>query len=394
MKILLTTESYYPNIDGGAIAQHNLAYELKKHGHIVGIIAPGYSYKRLIEKDNGTTIYRTKAVKLPFYMNSKYYFSPFPLFEVKKIIKEFKPDIINICSPYPISISAILWARKYNIPLIGSIHILPQNMLTPFFNLGFYEILKEYTWKYLIYFFNLLDWVTIPTKAGLDIYIKRGLKTDITPISNGLNTEIFNPHNNGEYLKKRFNLPDKKIVLYTGRINQEKNLDVLIKAIPYVVKKINAHFLLVGSGGEYKKWLINLAKQLKIEKHSTFIDFLDWKDYPNIYSVADVFAIPSESELQSIVTMEALASGLPVVVVNNGALPELANMNNGFMFEPKNSKQMADCIVKILIDEKLRKSMRFNSLKLIKGHSMDSMVNQFEKTYEKVINMNNKKMKS
>ena len=391
MKILLTTESYYPNIDGGAVAQHNLAHELKKLGHNVGIIAPGCFYKNLTEKDNGTTIYRTKAVKLPFYMNSKYYFSPFPLFEVRKIIKEFKPDIINICSPYPISISAILWARKYNIPLIGSIHILPQNMLTPFSNLGFYELLKKYTWKYLVYFFNLLDLVTIPTKAGSDIYIKKGLKTEITPISNGINTEIFNPHKNGEYLKKRFNLPDKKIVLYTGRINQEKNLDVFIKAIPYVIKKINAHFLLVGSGGEYKKWLMNLAKQLKIEEYTTFIDFLDWNDYPNIYSIADVFAIPSESELQSIVTMEALASGLPVVVVNNGALPELASMNNGFLFEPKNSKQMADCIIKLLLDEKLRKSMGFNSLELIKQHSMDSMVDQFEKMYEKIINMNNKK---
>jgi len=394
MKILFTTESYYPNIDGGAVAQHNLAQELKKRGHNVGIIAPGHSYRNIIEKDNGTTIYRTKAVKLPFYMNSRYYFSPFPFFEVRRIIKEFNPDIINLCSPYPVSICAMLWAKKYNIPIIGSIHILPQNMLTPFFNLRIYDILKEYTWRYLVYFFNLLDLVTIPTKAGLNMYIKRGLKTDITPISNGLKTEVFNPSNNGEYLKKRFNLPDKKIVLFTGRINEEKNLDVLIKAIPHVVKKIDSHFLIVGSGGEYKKLLMNLAKKLKIEKHTTFTDFLDWKDYPNIYSIADVFAIPSESELQSIVTMEAVASGLPVVVVNNGALPELASMNNGFVFEPKNSEEMADCIAKILIDEKLRKTMGINSLKLIKKHTMESVVKQFEKAYEKVIDIYNSKMKN
>ncbi|MCJ7572138.1 MAG: glycosyltransferase [Candidatus Thermoplasmatota archaeon] len=390
MKILLATESYYPNIDGGAIAQYNLVQSLKKRGHEVSIIAPGFSLRKTIENNNGTTIYRTRAVKLLYYMKSRYYFSPFPLFEVRKVIKKVKPDIINICSPYPISISAMLWARKYDIPVIGAIHVLPQNMLAPFFNFKIYETIKEYTWRYLIYFFNLVDWATIPTKTGADMFIKRGLKTNITPISNGLETKIFNPDNNVEYLRKRYGLPDKNIILFTGRINEEKNLDVLINAIPYVLEKINAHFLLVGSGGEYKNKLMNLTKELNVTDHTTFTDFLDWKDYPNIYDIADVFAIPSESELQSIVTMEAIASGLPVVVVNNGALPELANMNNGFVFEPKNSKQMAECIVKILSNEKLKNTMSENSLKLIKQHSMDSVTYEFEKTFEKVINMYNK----
>jgi glycosyltransferase involved in cell wall biosynthesis len=391
MKILLATESYYPNIDGGAIAQYNLARNFKKQGHDVSIIAPGFSLRKKIESENGTTIYRTRSVKLLYYMNSRYYFSPFPFFEVGKIIKKVKPDIINICSPYPISISALLWARRYKIPVIGSIHVLPQNMLTPFFNFKFYNIIKEYTWKYLVYFFNLVDWATIPTKTGANMFIKRGLRTKITPISNGLETEVFNPKNNGEYLRERFNLPNKNIVLFTGRINEEKNLDVLIKSIPYVLKKIDAHFLLVGSGGEYKNKLINLTQELHIKDNTTFTDFLDWKDYPNIYNIADVFAIPSESELQSIVTMEAIASGLPVVVVNNGALPELASMNNGFLFEPKNSEQMAERIIKVLSDEELKKTMGANSLKLIKKHSMDSVTCEFENTFEKVINIHNSK---
>ena len=219
-----------------------------------------------------------------------------------------------------------------------------------------------------------------------------GLKKKITPISNGLKTEIFNPNKNGEYLRKKFNLPKKNIVLYTGRINEEKNLEVLIKAISYVVEQVDVHFLICGEGGKYKQMLINLAKKLNVYDHTTFTGFLDWKDYPNIYNIADVFVIPSESELQSIVTMEAVASGLPVVVVNKGALPELANMNNGFVFEPKNSKQMAEYIDKILSNEKLKKTMGENSLRLIKKHSMVSVAYQFEKTFEKVINIHNKRL--
>ncbi len=385
MKILLATESYYPNIDGGAIAQHNLALELKKRGHEICIIAPGYTHKNKVEKEDGTTIFRTKGIKLPIYMHGRYYFSLFPYFQVKKIIKNFKPDIVNICSPYPIGISAYLCARKQDIPVVGSIHILPDNMITPFHKLKNQDRVENYSWRYLIYFFNLADWATIPTKTGAEMYKNKGLITNITPISNGLKTEIFNPNNDGEYLRKKFGLPKKNIILYTGRINEEKNLDVLIKAIPYVLKKVDAHFLIVGSGGDYKKLLIKLTEELNVENNTTFTDFLDWDDYPNIYAIADLFAMPSEAELQSIVTMEAVASGLPIVVVNKGAIHELASMNNGFVFESKNSKQMAECIVKILNDEKLKKNMGTNSLELIKEHTMASIAVKFEEIYKKVL---------
>lgn len=386
MKILLATESYYPNIDGGAVAQHRLVRELVKHGHEVGVIAPGFSFKSSIEKDNGSTIFRTKGLTLPFYMNNRYHFSPFPIFEVKKIIKKFKPGIVNVCSPYPIGISAMICAKKYGIPVVGSIHILPENMLAPFTCFRFYEKMRKYAWSYLVYFYNLFNWATIPTQTGAEMYKTRGLKTNITPISNGVNTETFNPDNDGEYLRKKYGLPKENIVLYTGRINQEKNLDVLIKAIPDVLKEIDAHFLFCGSGGTYKQEMIDLTKTLKVSDKTTFIDFLDWKDYPNIYPIANVFVMPAEAELQSIVTMEAIASGLPVVVVDKGAVPELARSGNGFLFESKNSKQLVGHIVKILSDKKLQKTMRAKSLELAKKHSMGTICSQYEKVYENLIN--------
>ena len=370
MKILFATESYYPNIDGGAIAQRRLVHELTKNEHEVGVIAPGPSFKNSIEQDKGSTIFRTRGLTLPFYMNNKYHFSPFPIFQVKKIIKTFKPDVIDVCSPYPIGVSIMICAKKYSIPIIGSIHMLPENMLSPFLSSRYYETMKKYSWSYLVYFFNLVDWTTIPTQTGADMYINMGLKTKITPISNGVDTEIFNPSTNGEYLRKKFKIPKENIVLYTGRMSSEKNLDVLIKAIPYVLKEIGAHFLLCGSGGGYKQNIEKLTETLKISDNTTFIDFLDWEDYPNIYSLADLFVMPAEAELQSIVTMEAIASGLPAVVVNKGAVPELVSLNNGLLFDPKDSQQLASNIVKILSDKKIRNTMRKNSIKLAKKQSM------------------------
>ena len=391
MKILLATESYYPNIDGGAIAQYNLIRELKKLGHEPYVLAPGFSYKNYVEDIDGIQVFRTKSMTLPFYMNNRYHFSPFPFFKVRNIIKNLKPDIVHICSPYPIGGSAYIWARRNNIPVMSSIHILPENILAPFIGSMFYKFFEKHIWNYLIYFFNLADWLTIPTQSGADIFNAHGLKDKITPISNGIDTSLFNPKNNGEYLRKRFKLQKKNIVMYAGRISHEKNLDVIIKTIPSVIKKIDAHFLFVGSGGEYKIRLENLAEKLKVTKHTTFTDFLDWDDYPNIYTVADLFIIPSEAELQSIVTLEAVASGLPVVVVNKGALPELASSNNGLIFESQNSEDMADKIVQILSDNKLKKQMGKNSLELVKKHALKSVAKQYVKAYETAIKVFNKK---
>ncbi|MCK5261280.1 MAG: glycosyltransferase [Thermoplasmatales archaeon] len=385
MKILFATESYYPNIDGGAVAQHRLVHELVKRGNEVGVLAPGFSFKNSVEQDNGSTIFRLRGVTLPFYMNNKYHFSPFPIFQLKKIIKTFKPDVVDVCSPYPIGASTLACAKKYGIPVVGSIHILPENMLSPFLNSRYYNMMNKYSWKYLVYFFNLVDWATIPTQTGADIYVNRGLKTKITPISNGVNIEVFNPNNNGEYLRKKFNIPKENIVLYTGRMSSEKNLDVLVKAIPHVLKEIDAHFLFCGSGGGYKQKMKKLTEKLHVSDNTTFIDFLDWKDYINIYSLGDLFVMPAEAELQSIVTMEAIASGLPAIVVNKGAVPELVNLDNGLLFDPRNSKQLASDVVKILSDKNLRNTMSKNSLELIKKHSMNYVGCQFEEVYESVI---------
>jgi glycosyltransferase involved in cell wall biosynthesis len=390
MKILFTTESYYPIIDGGAIAQHRIVHELIKKGHDVRVIAPAFSFKNTVEDENGSTIYRPRAFVLPFYMNNKYHFAPFPILYVKKIIEEFQPDVINVCSPYPISICAMILAKKKHIPLVGSIHILPENVLAPFFSSILYPKMVKYTWSYLVYFYNRVDWATVPTQTGARMYQEKGLKTPVSPISNGVNTELFKPTNQGEYLRERFNLPNKPLILYTGRINQEKNVDVLVKAIPSVLKDIDAHFLFCGSGGQ-KPDMIKLTQQLGVDAHTTFIDFLDWADYPNIFTLADVFVMPAESELQSIVTLEAIATGVPPVVVNKGAVPELANAQNGLVFEPQNSDQLAHNIITILSDEVLKNTMKKNSLRLSEQHSMSAVGMQYEQVYEKVLSLSKKR---
>jgi glycosyltransferase involved in cell wall biosynthesis len=258
-------------------------------------------------------------------------------------------------------------------------------MLAPFLHKKSYEFLEPYAWKWLIWFFNQCDHAVVPTQTGADMFQEHGLEVNITPISNGIDNQRFTPSNDGAYLRKQFNVPDKPIVLYTGRINEEKSLDVFIKAIPLVLQSVDAHFLFVGSGGKYRNFLIDLSKKLKIEQHTSFISFLPDKDFPNIYSLAHLFVMPSEAELQSIVTLEALASGLPVVAVNKGAVPELVTSDNGLLFDSGNIQQLADQVIYLLHNDHLLCSMGKKSLEIVQNHTMDFVGSAYEQVYKSLL---------
>jgi glycosyltransferase involved in cell wall biosynthesis len=380
MKVLLATESYYPNIDGGAVARRSLAIRLKEKGHEVAVVAPGYEARNYEEEIDGIRIFRVKGRTLPLYPDYK--FSVFPLWEVKRVIREFQPDVIDLNTPYQVGMSALAVAKKMNIPTIGTIHVQPENMLMSVERAKFlFRILENLAWFYIINFFNRCDYVTSPTQTAIELMKVHGLSTKARPISSGIDLNVFKPENEGAHLKAKYSIPEKPIVLYTGRISGEKRLDVLVRAMPQVLDSVDAHLVICGSGRE-KGNLQQMANRLGISDNVTFTGFISNEDFPNIYTIADLFVIPSESELQSIVTMEALASGLPVVAADKHALPELVrNPENGYLVKAGDSGAFSGKIVEILSNSDLKDSMGSASLEIIKEHSVENTILQFERLY-------------
>jgi len=188
-----------------------------------------------------------------------------------------------------------------------------------------------------------------------------------------------------KFIKHKYNIPDKPIILYTGRVSGEKSIDVLVKSLPYVFKEVDAHFAMTGEGRE-KENIVKLVEKLGIKNKASFLGFVPQEDLPFLYNNATLFAIASTAELQSIVLMEALASGLPAVAVNSGALPELVNNEvNGFLFKIGDYKELALKMVMIIRDEKLRNKMRGESLRIIKDHDFHKTVDEYLEAYQFVI---------
>jgi len=383
MKIVIATEAYWPLIDGGAVAEHHLALELARRGHEVHVLAPSESWKSWTQSDCGTTIHRLASHAIPLVKN-EHRLAWRPRRAINAILARVRPDVVHIHNPFPIGRATLAYCQKQGIPVVATNHWLPENLTgfaAKFRFLSDVQFLVDMNWRWIVDFHNRCQFVTSPTQTAIDLMVRRGLVVPHRPNSNGVDRKVFHPGKSPTWLRERLGLPDKPTVLYAGRLSGEKQVDVLIRAIPRILETVDAHFILGGSGRE-KDFLKALARKLHIYDHVTFPGFLEVNDYRTLFRCADVFVMPSVCELQSITTLEAMASGLPVVASEKYALPELVEHGvNGYLFEPGNSSQLADFVSAILSHDKQRKAMGEESSRKVEAHSLADSISGYESIY-------------
>lgn len=391
MKILLGTDNFHPTVGGVANFTDALAKGLAKNGHHVTIIAPARKFKDTVSKHNGITIHGIRSVKIPkiIYPSGMRISLTINSLKVKKIIEEIKPDVIHIQDHFMIGDCAAKMGRKLRIPTVGTNHFMPENFIHHFYpaNFDFVEKpLSSLVWKHLINVYKQLDVITAQSKTAANLIKNLGLKNPIIPISCGVDLDRFNPNNDGGHLKRRYKITDKKrVILFVGRLDKEKRVEVVIEAFAEVLSAHDAQLVIAGRGRE-KARLVKLTKQLGIDQTVIFTGLVPDKDLPTLYRMADIFAIASIAELQSIATMEAMASGLPVVAAKVMALPELVyDGKNGYLFDEGDSNIMAEGIIKILKDPALRKRLSENSLKIISKHNIANTIKSYQKLYQQLV---------
>jgi len=330
-------------------------------------------------------VYGIRSVHIPVYQD----FRISPLFisgTIKSAVREVSPDIVHIQNHFLIGKEAASAARELGIPVMGTNHFMPEN-LVHYLHLPVIveRWVQRFAWRRFVRVFEQLSLVTTPTKTAAALVAKAGLKKEVVPISCGIDLERFKPANEGAYLKRRFGIPsDKPVLLYVGRLDKEKRIDLILRALPDILRFNGVHLILTGIGKE-RRSLEELTERLGIQKAVTFTGFVPDEDLHNIYQIGDLFVIAGIAELQSIVTMEAMASGLPVVAVNAMALPELVHDGeNGYLFSDGNSQMLAEKVIAILSNQALRAQMSRKSLEIIKDHDMNKVVGEFEAIYSAI----------
>lgn len=384
MNILIAGQAYYKEDNGQAAFTVRLARKLSSQGHEVMVIAPGISGHKGILKRDGVTVLQVKSISMPDNTNLTLFSGKV----LKKAVKAFAPDIIHLQDHYFISRKIFRIARQGRIPVIGTNHFLPENLTA---NLPLPDITKKplnwILWKHMLSLYNRLDAVTTPTQTALKIIRDKGLKPDLSAVSNGVDTDFFKPSGRDKQKQagKKLPPPDScPVFIFVGRIDREKGLDTVVKAMSRLADR-DCRCIIAGKGG-FLKELEQMCRHLRVENRVVFPGFIPAEDLPALLSSSACFVMAGFAELQSIATLEAMACGLPVIAADAGALPELVKPDvNGMLFKTQDPDSLARAMDRFLSSPGQWSKWGAQSRKIAEEHSISTTLHDYTALYQRTL---------
>lgn len=388
--LLIVSDLFAPSIGGTETVTDAMATNLPKVGYQTTVVAPAIANKATpySEKSpHGYSVERLRSFSPHLQKNLRFGKRPYKQL-VQFIDQVGQPDIIHANNLFPLSRAAMKYAKRHSIPLVIGSHLMPESIT---FGLSWFKGLQrglnKFGWRYIARVYNQADMVMSPTNTGIRYLKRNGLSVPTRAISNGIDLRINKPiSSDKQALRKKLGITADNVLMYAGRLGVEKRIDVIITAFAKEYATFNAALILLGDGNA-RKQLRRQVKKLGIEKNVIFTGYVTEHERKREYLAAsDGFVIASPVELQSLVTMEAMAVGLPVLAVRAGALPELCqNDINGFTFADGNSNQLADRMFKLLSSEKLRQKFSRASLEIISHHDISDTWKKYDEMYTEVL---------
>lgn len=387
MKIVLISQSYPPMISGAAIMVQHLAQGLAADGHEVLVLAASDSGQSYTETAERLHVLRLPSIHNPTRVNQRFLIAP--MRTMRRAVAEFQPDIIHTHEPLSLGLCGLKIAREMQLPTILTLHQLPwfpALYLPPW--PGLREGVTAVLWRYGRWLVRQFTAVTVPAKTIADIVqAHSGIRP--VPIYNGLDLRQFSPQvtapDEQERLRQKYGLaPHTPVVLHVGRLDKDKRVDLVLHAFAQV--QAEAQLLVVGDG-RCRQSLIQLSQQLGIAQRCVFPGYVCADgDLPGLYRLSSVFVTASEVETFALVVHEAMASGLPVVAVTAGCLPEMVEHGlHGYLAPSGDYTALAAHINWLLQHPDEAAHMGQACRERAVKYGLEQVVNQFEQLYGEVV---------
>lgn len=371
-------DTFAPDVNGAASFSVRLASGIASRGHDVHIIAQSHGQKQGAYREEHLgqmlTVHRLNSFRWPLHdwLRAVY---PWRIHHnARRVIDQVRPDVSHMQSHMLVGRGITTESAKRGIRVVATNHFMPENLIehTPFPKFT-WPLITWLAWKDCTRLYRKASALTTPTKRAAEYLESRTGLRHVHAISCGIRMSDYSP----DFEVK----PDNRIV-FVGRITGEKMLPDLVDAVARIPKELHAQLDLVGEG-DIRKALEQQAQRLGIADQVHFPGRVSDDELRQILSQATVFAMPSTAELQSIATMEAMASGLPVVAADAMALPHLVkDGENGFLFPPRDVDALADRLERVLrMPQDERAIMQHASLRLLEPHDIDTTITIFERLY-------------
>ena len=351
MRIGIFTDTYPPYINGVSTSVSMLENALRKKGHQVYIVTVNTENMRY-KYENDEHIIRIPGVPIGIY--DYRLTGVYPLKAINKI-KKWNLDVIHSHTEFGVGTFARIIAKQYNIPLVHTYHTMYEDYVH-YITKGYFNNTSKKIVEYLTNFYcnQTATELIVPTKKTYDLFKEKYKYTrNVHIIPTGIEVERFYKENTDpaklEEIRKKHGLNKGDfVILYVGRLGQEKSVDVLIEAHQELAREYKAKLLIVGDGPDMDTYK-NLVHKLKIDDNVIFTGKVPWTEVTLYYQIADIFATASKSETQGLTVIEAMAASLPVVAVDDESFRNvIIDGLNGHLFDTKKEYKK---YVKSFIDE-------------------------------------------
>ncbi|MFZ5585310.1 MAG: glycosyltransferase [Thermodesulfobacteriota bacterium] len=288
--------------------------------------------------------------RLPEYPDQGFFLPPF--LQIMDHVYRRGYNHLHSATPGPMGLTALAIARIMRLPISATYHTaLPQYAG----HLTGDPQMEDLLWRYMLWYYQQMDCVYVPSHATGQELVERGLSRDkLRLCPRGVDVQEFHPRQEGDILAERFGLGAGVRLIYVGRISKEKGLDLLATAFKALAARhAGLHLVLVGDGPHADELRRNLSGW-----PATFTGYLQGRDLARAYASADVFVFPSQTDTFGNVVMEAQASGLPVVVSDQGGPKEnVRDGVTGMVVKGGCAEALAKGIDALLASPELRRRM-------------------------------------
>ena len=389
LNVMMLTWEFPPRVIGG-ISPHVffLSKTLAKNGVKVYVVTCDFPGAPVHEVIDGVEVYRVDSYKNPSPDFATWvYLMNLNLQKEAAALASKLPDKIDVFHAHDwlVATAGIGLKHVFRKPLLVTMHSTEMGRRDGI-HTGTEKMIHE-TEAWLTY----EAWKVICCSDYMVSHIRWafGLPEDkVVMVPNGVNTHVYEGAEKEDLkaFRTKFALPEEKIVLFVGRLVYEKGVHVLINAAPKVLEKVNAKFVIVGSG-YMKEQLLNIVRSMKLEHKVLFAGFVDDATLLRLQKCADVSVVPSLFEPFGIVALEAMAAKSPVVVSDTGGLAEIVDHEvDGVKVYTNNPDSLAWGIIRVLTDEKNAQRLRSNAYKKIQEkYNWDRIAQQTENIYKSVL---------
>jgi glycosyltransferase involved in cell wall biosynthesis len=375
--------TYPPDVNGAANFGHRLATGLSARGHDVHVVCHSTDREAHVEVEDGVTVHRVPSYGSPFHPSIRG-IMPWQAAQADRLVAEIQPDVVHVQSHFFICRGLINSARRREIGLVATNHFMPENIFGYFKVPQFLQdVAGRLLWRNLIKHYRRAQLVTAPTPRAVQLLQDNGFDDVALPVSCGIDVERY--RRRARRYRKQHPDPATRTVLFVGRLDEEKHIDDLLRAMSLLRTKVPTRLEIVGDGSKRAAYE-QLAAEFGIADRVHFHGYLSDDEVLDAYARADLFCMPSIAELQSLATMEAMSAGTPVVLANAMALPHLVQPGkNGWLFAPRDVQALANAIDDVISDRATIDRMGAASERLVSHHDINEILGRFEEIYHHVM---------